>query len=155
MVGPVLKDDGIRKLKRAFEQRVPVVRVGVIGSDRRNDGNSNATIGLKHEMGMFDESLGIQLPVRSFLRVPIADNLDKQLEKSGAFDEAVLKELMEEGSLKVWMEKIGISAEQIVLMAFDTGGFGKWQPSNMAFKKNPQTLVETQQLRNAITMKIK
>lgn len=51
------------------------------------------------------------------------------------------------------MRQIGVTAEGIVLEAFDSNGFGKWAPLNpatLAAKKNHQTLVETQQLRNAI-----
>lgn len=106
---------------------------------------TNAAIGALHEFG------SEKLPIRSFLRMPINDQLQKFLEKSGAFDKTVLEEIVKSGSIYAWMVRVGIVAEQVVLEAFNTGGFGKWEASQMDHKQTKQTLVETQQLRNAIT----
>lgn len=138
------------QLIKSLEKDSPMARVGILGDkNNRKDEGSNATIGAKHEFG--NEGM----PIRSFLRVPITDNLQKFLEKSGAFDKDALEQVVKSGSLQNWIEKVGIVAEDVVAEAFNTGGFGKWKPSDMRFKKNHQTLVETQQLRNSITSEVK
>lgn len=148
----VIKTEGLDKLLRALNQKLPTARVGILGADdvRATKGNpSNATIGAAHEFGT------TKLPMRSFLRVPITEHLQSKMEASGALDKQVLKQVIAEGSVIPWMTKIAVLAEQIVGEAFATGGFGKWMPSNMNNKKNHQTLVETQQLRDSITSEVK
>ncbi len=148
----VIKTEGLDKLLRALKQNLPTARVGILGSDdvRSTKGNpSNATIGAAHEFGTS------KLPMRSFLRVPITEHLQSKMESSGALDKQVLKQVIAEGSVVPWMKKIAVLAEGIVAEAFATGGYGKWMPSNMDNKKNHQTLVETQQLRDSITSEVK
>lgn len=142
------------KLIKALKGDMPMARVGVLGDkDARSKGNatSNATIGAKHEFGDPAENL----PMRSFLRVPISENMQPALDNSQAFDKDAAKKVIETGSIVEWVKKLGVLAEGIVADAFATGGFGKWKPSNMENKKNQQTLVETQQLRNSITSDVK
>lgn len=142
-----LNTKNLDKFLKALKGKLPVARVGILGDKNSRDGkiSSNAEIGLQHEFG------SSKLPMRSFLRVPISDNLKRYLENSEAFSKEVLKKVIQESSLAEWVAKIGIIAETIVADAFDSGGFGKWKPSNMTNKQNHQTLVETQQLRNSIT----
>lgn len=151
-----IKDRGLRQLLAALSpSSIPNVKVGILGDKtarKAQEGSStvsNAEIGAKHEFGEDG------MPMRSFLRMPITSQLQKFLEKSGAFTPEALAEVVKMGSLLPWMEKIGISAEAVVQEAFETGGFGFWQPSNMNFKKNHQTLVETKQLRESITSVVK
>lgn len=140
-------DKMVRLLKRGSLQGI---KIGIFGTHAtRSDGKSNAEIGMYHEFGT------TTLPQRSFLRVPIQDNLGSKLASSGAFDKTVLKNVMDQGDIKPWLKLIAIAAEAIVAEGFDTGGYGKWPPSDMAHKKNAQTLVETQQLRNSVTTEIK
>lgn len=129
----------------------PNVRVGIIGdkSPPRTGEVTNASIGAKHEFG---ES---GMPIRSFLRMPLTLKMQDALDESKFFDPVALKKVVAMGDLTEWMQKIGIVAESVVLDAFDTGGFGQWKPSIMDHKKNQQTLVETGQLRNAITSEVK
>lgn len=137
------------KLIKALSDDESMCKVGILGThDSRNDVNSNATIGMKHEFG--DD----KLPIRSFLRAPISENMQSYLDNSDAFDKEAVKKVIEEKSFIPWLKKLGVLAEAIVSDAFNTGGFGKWKPSNMDFKKNHQTLVETQQLRNSITSEV-
>lgn len=145
-----LKMTGLEKLAKALKVKPPVARIGILGSNssRTGGGASNATIGAYHEFGTSN------LPQRSFLRIPISDNLEKEMESSGALDKDTLKAVIAGGTLLPWVKKIAILAEGIVAGAFDTGGYGKWRPSNMAYKANHQTLVETQQLRNSITSEV-
>lgn len=129
---------------------LPYARLGVLGGHNARKGEgSNAEIGQKHEFG--DDGL----PIRSWLRMPITTHLQKELEKSGAFEEEAILKIINEGDIEKWMKKVGIVGESCVSQAFDTGGFGQWKPSDMRFKKVKQTLVETQQLRNSVTSDVK
>lgn len=149
---------GLENLIKAFKGKLPTVRVGILAGSSRNPAEgskaknlpTNATVGAIYEYRLDPSKAG-----GSFLRVPIADNLQKYLEKAGAFDESVIKKIIKQKSLIPHLEKVGAISEQIVHDGFETGGFGKWTPSNMELKKNHQTLVETQQLRNSITSEVK
>lgn len=137
----------IRALKKGGNAGV---KIGIFGKNAARQGSdlNNATIGAFHEFGT------IHVPKRSFLKMPITERLKPELEKSGAFDEATIKEVVKLGTIKPWLDKVAITAEAVVMDAFDTGGFGKWTPSDMTHKQNQQTLVETQQLRNSITTEV-
>lgn len=112
---------------------------------------TNAAIGAVHEFG------GPKMPQRSFLRVPISQNLQKYLENSGAFGKDELARVIKEASLLPWLKRIATVAETIVHDAFDTGGFGKWAKwKTKGYENNTgQILVDTQQLRNSITSDVK
>jgi phage gpG-like protein len=114
------------------------------------DASTNAAIGAIHEFGVPGK-----MPQRSFLRMPITEQLQKELESHGAFGPEELKKVVKEGSTVPWLHRIAVVAEKIVGDAFATGGFGKWRPSDMKYKTVHQTLVETQQLRNSITSEVK
>lgn len=144
---------GLDQLMRALKQEPPKTRVGILGSNSSRNSKSanspnNAEVGAFHEFGT------TQLPQRSFLRVPISEKLDKALEYSDAFSEDALKEVLAASSLVPYMKKVALIAEGIVVGAFASGGYGKWQPSNMKYKTNHQTLVETTQLRDSITSEV-
>ena len=147
-----LNDKKLKDLIKALKGKVPKARVGILGgakNSRKDDTQTNAEIGAKHEFG--DD----QVPQRSFLRVPLSDNLQKYLEKNGAFNKDVFEKVLKEKSIYEWVKKLAITAEQIIAEGFASGGYGKWKPSNMEHKKVHQTLVETQQLRNSITSDVK
>lgn len=146
-----LDDRKLQQLIKAFKT-TPNGRIGILaggGKDQRADQASNAYIGAVHEYGRGKS------PKRSFLAMPLTTELGKELEARGAYDESVLKDVMKDQDLTGWLKKVMICAEAVVQKAFDTGGFGKWLPSNMDRKKNHQTLVETQQLRRSITTEVK
>lgn len=149
--GITLNVQGLEKLLKALKQKPPTARVGILGQGTaRSDGElSNAQIGAFHEFGTSRH------PVRSFLRLPISALLNKELAASGLLKKEQMAEVLKTGSVIPWLKKVVLVAERIVLGAFDTGGYGTWIPSNMAHKKNFQTLVETQQLRNSITSEVK
>lgn len=157
---------GLNKiLKMLKSDKPPVCRVGILGSrDSRsvvaarlkekgliNRGTlTNATIGAAHEFGT------TKIPRRSFLRVPLTDHLQKQIENSGAFKDDVLKEVVKIGTIKPWLQKIGIIAENIVQAAFDTGGDGRWPAHAQGYTNaTGKLLIDTQQLRNSITSEVK
>lgn len=170
------KDMGLADLIRALSEQAPTVKVGILGDkdyrapdqDLMNKKGttfkkvsknkleeltnlailnetvkSNATIGARHEFNG-----------RSFLRQPISENLQEYLNNAGAFDKKALREVIKKKSLLPWVKKLGVLGVQIVNEAFNTGGFGKWKPSNMDHKLVKQTLVESQQLRNSITFQV-
>lgn len=141
------KDKGLANLIKALTVKSPTVKVGILGTKDSRTGDdkskSNAIIGARHEFNG-----------RSFLRQPLNENLQKYLLSSGAFDKKAFREVVKTKSLLPWIQKLGILGVQIVNEAFDTGGFGKWKPSNMDRKIVKQTLVETQQLRNSITSEV-
>lgn len=147
---------GLDQLLKALKARPPVARVGVLGSKaHRSDGGpaSNALVGAVHEFG----SPARGIPQRSFLRIPISENLQKYMVKSGALDKTVLRDVVKQGTLLPWMRKVAVLAEGIVADAFSSSGFGKWVPwKNPSYTNNAgQILVDTTQLRNSITSEVK
>lgn len=154
-----MSDDTVSFDKRALDKflkslkgRLPSVQVGILGDKDARTGKaaSNATIGAAHEFGTG------KLPQRSFLRVPIAQNLSSYLTKYNAFDKDNLKKVIDEGKLNSWMAQVGFVAEQIVADAFNSGGFGEWPPwITPNYQNNTgMLLVDTQQLRNSITSRV-
>ena len=145
-------DDNLEKLIKALKpQTLPVGKIGVLGKKNQRSGegeSTNAEIGAKHELGLDG------MPKRSWLRVPLIDNLEKYLKEAGAFSPQVVKQIIKLGSFKPFMEKAMIVCERIVADGFNSGGFGKWKPSDMTKKKVHLTLVETQQLRNSVTSEV-
>ena len=154
--------DGLDQLLKALKDRSkPFIRIGILGANAttphitKNEdgtdkvGSTNAQIGAAHEYGTE------RLPQRSFLRVPLKKHLNKSLEASGALDKRTFENVIKEGSIIPWLTKVSIVAEGCVASAFNTADDGTWPESNMDKKKNHQTLVETQQLRNSITSEIK
>jgi hypothetical protein len=72
---------GLDQLLKALKSKPPLARVGILGdkSVRATEGTfqTNAEIGAAHEFGT------TTIPARSFLRVPISQNLQKEMEQSG------------------------------------------------------------------------
>ncbi len=145
---------GLESLIKALKVRQPKVRVGILdGHNSRSgkDGSTNAEIGAAHEYGT------VNMVQRSFLRVPLQEFLDKKLEESGAFNKDTFRDVIKEGTLLPWLQKIASIAEQVVIGAFDSGGYGQWSPwVNPNYENNTGLiLVDTQQLRNSITSDVK
>lgn len=150
-------DKGLMDLIKSFTNP-PKVKIGVLGDkiSRTKDlaikgGDAkltNAEIGAIHEYGTS------QTPQRSWLRQPLIEQLETYLEQAGAFTKESVISIMREKSLNGFMRKVGVTAERVIQDGFDSGGFGKWPPSDMRRKKNKQTLVETQQLRNSVTSEV-
>ena len=140
-----LNTKGLDQMIKALTKNIPTIKVGVMGDkEDRAQGKTNSLVGAAHEYGTS------RLPRRSFLRVPLTNFLNKEVEKAGGFDKDMFAEVVRKGSILPWMKKIAIMAEKIVLGAFNSAGYGAWKPSNMKYKKTKQTLVETQQLVKSI-----
>lgn len=153
-----LKIRGLDQLVKALKAKPPVARVGILGdktnrapAEGETNTPTNAEVGASHEFGTST------LPKRSFLVTPISDQLDKEMLKSGALDKEVLSDVITQASLLPWVKKIAALAEGIVVDAFDTGGFGKWNGwKNPNYTNNAgQILVDTKQLRDSITSEVK
>jgi len=147
----VIKLDGLESIAKAFKNKLPVVRIGVLGKDTRSDGKTNAEIGAAHEFGTST------IPQRSFLRMPLIEKLDSELDKSDLKKEDYLKEVIKTKSIVRFMKRIAKAAEAVVSQAFSTGGFGKWARwKNPNYKNNSgQLLVDTAQLRDSISSEVK
>lgn len=154
-----IKIDGLEKLIKSLNKKPPQCRIGILGASNRTpkpgqkNAPSNALVGAVHEFG--SPIRGI--PSRSFLRMPLSENLNKELENSGALDKEVLNEVMKSGTMLPWVRKIAVIAEGIVMDAFDSGGFGQWPAwKNRDYTNNTgMLLVDTQQLRNSISSEVK
>jgi hypothetical protein len=142
---------GLDQFIKALKGKQPKLSIGILGDKnaRSNSKQTNAQIGAKHEYGLDGA------PMRSFLRMPLTNYLQKYLDDSQLFDKNAFAEVLKQGSIAPWLILIGHVAESVVQEAFSTGGFGQWKPSDMEHKKVHLTLVETQQLRNSITSQVK
>lgn len=145
---------GMDDFIRAIKGPLPYIKVGILGSktNRHTQGPSNATIGAVHEYGAPTKNI----KPRSFLRVPLTENLGPKIEGSGAFDPDTLKQVIKERSVVPWMKKISVLAEGVVAEAFASGGFGKWSPwKNPKYTNNTgQILKDTLQLSRSITSEV-
>lgn len=145
-----LEVKGLDQLVKALKKKPPQIKIGILGGGQREEGKlTNAEIGAFHEFGT------VNLPVRSFLRMPLIDHLNPALMRANLISKKAIAEVIKSGSLLAWAEKVGVIAEGVVLTAFDTGGYGKWKPSDMRRKKVHMTLVETQQLRDSVTHEVR
>lgn len=145
----VLNLRSLENLLKAVKGKMPSVKVGIFSNKNVRDGEStNASVGAAHEYGTEN------MPKRSFLRMPLAKYLDKEIESSDFFSDKNLKEIIKTKSFVKLGEVIGSIAVKVVDDAFQTGGFGEWKESNMDNKKVHQTLVETGQLRRSIAYEV-
>lgn len=139
---------GLEKLLKALKGQQPNCRVGILGEQPRKDGGkTNAEVGAAHEFGT------TTLPKRSFLRVPIIEGLDAEMESSGLLTEKTTKEVIRSGSVAAWLFQVATCAEACVADAFATGGNGKWKETKRE-NNTGMILVDTQQLRNSITSEV-
>lgn len=141
--------DGLDKLEKILKKHKATIKVGILGSKPREDGGSNAMIGLVHEFGSVEKNI----PERSFLRLPLTWKLPYVLDQSKLLTKKELESAIEKGEMVQLFEEIGQRAVAIVHEAFDSGTY--WIPSDMTNKKVHQTLVESQQLRDSIEYEVK
>jgi len=132
-------------------------RVGLFGRNSQRDNQEgeapidNVTLGAIHEFG--SETKGI--PPRSFIRMPLEERAkDLRADIVREIGDYVRNNQSEETALK----RIGIAAENIIQKAFDTKGFGKWpalKASTIAKKGSASPLIDTAEMRRAITSEVK
>ena len=89
-------------------------------------------------------------PKRSFLRMPLMDHLGPELAKESTMLGKVISGEIEGVTLP---DFVGVVAVRTVQDAFDTGGFGQWQPNapkTEAWKQGSMPLIDTTQLRDSV-----
>ncbi len=128
-----------------------VARIGILGSDAgaKHEGTdlTNAEIGVIQEFG----SQSRNIPPRSFLRMPIevrGATIMQQLGKRRTRDK------IESGDIVGVYRDLGLAGEAVVQGAFASAGFGRWPanaPSTVVAKGSSAPLIDTGQLRRAIT----
>lgn len=147
----------LEDLKQLFGKQIPSIKVGVLGAKaNRADKENNAYIGLVHEFGRIKRTP--KIPKRSFLRMPLNEKLPDKLKENESYLKRIFEEGLKDGNLrKVW-KTLGQMGVDVVKMAFITKGYGKWQsnaPSVIKKKGVDSPLVETTQLQNSITYRVK
>ncbi|HVN66740.1 MAG TPA: hypothetical protein VMT55_00080 [Candidatus Sulfotelmatobacter sp.] len=149
--------EGLAQLTKALKiQNPPHILVGVLTDNPREKGPSNAVIGATHEYG--SPALGI--PSRSWLRMALRDHLQELMESWGLIGENELKAVVKSGSIGPWLEKIKLLAKAVVLMGFDTQGWGTWKRWSKAYARRKKRgtdnmiLDDTGQLRGAVDAEI-
>ncbi len=82
--------------------------------------------------------------------------LNKELKNSGLSDKDTLKAVIASGTVIPWLEKVALSAEAVVLDAFDNSGPGWAAWKNKNYENNTgMILTDTQQLRDSIGTRVK
>ena len=140
--------DGLEDIKHQVGNRYRA-RVGILGShaSRTNGELDNATLGVIHMFG----SVARNIPPRDFLVMPIET---KKRELIRAIATGSMRDAFKRGDYKRMFALLGAKAEEIVQQAFETGGFGRWpplKPQTIARKGSAAILIDTGQLRRAIT----
>jgi len=140
------------KNMESFDKKY-IVRVGIMGAkDHRGGGGSNATIGAAHEYGSFSR----HLPVRSFLRGTLARKQNEIIRSA----KALAWQTGFHGGIHAMFEILGTLCVRFVLEAFDSSGFSDWPALKKSTIKrkigqNPQPLVNTGQMRRAVSFDVK
>lgn len=157
--------DDLNRFAKAVSKKYRV-KIGILGNKdgRKEEGTSNATIGLVHEFGSFSKNI----PRRSFLRMPLMVKSNKIIQGIAS---STLK-LLSIGNYKQIFKNLGIKCEEMIEEAFETAGWGAWPPNTdkTVIAKTPMSLrrklekqgkkltgsplIDTGQLRRSITSKV-
>lgn len=126
------------------------VDVGIIGNPSSGSPElSLAEIGAVHEFG--DPAHNI--PQRSFIRMP----LEVKQGDIAAKVEQRAQGHVAEGNVKAVFEDIGVAADAAIQEAFESGGFGSWEPLKPATvdrKGSSAILIDEGFLRRGITHRV-
>lgn len=148
-----VKND-IYKIIKQFQEGLPSIKVGIMGEKVSRTGGTgkerpnNAMIGLFHEFGTKNKDGSQRMPMRSWLRAPLMDNMGKAINN--------LKE-QKKLDIKLLAHQIGASALGIIQEGFTNNGYGEWEPTKTGKGIKPKTgniLVDTQQFRDSITFRV-
>ena len=144
-------------MKNIEEAKRYHIKIGILsdGKVERTGGElNNAQIGNFHEQEF--GSISKKIPQRSFLKMPLeyeGQSITFYLHKNS---ESIMKDLTADKGIKRLYYKVGMRAKTIIKDAFESGGFGQWQPlaqSTIDKKGSDKILVDTGQLENAITFR--
>jgi len=156
MENDIIEVKGLEQLLKALKQKPVSGKIGVLGNSSREakkgGSTTNATVGAVHEYG----APARNIPQRSFLRIPIMENLEKELEKSELLEEDTFKQVLIVGNVKPWMKQVMLCAEAVVDDAFETSGHGKWPAwkDPKYHNEGGMILVDSGQLRRSITSEV-
>ena len=139
--------DGLEEIKR--EATGYRARVGILGGHaaRTENGINNAELGVIQMFG----SMTKNIPPRDFLLFPLEHKKRELIRSLGT---GSMKNAFQRGDYERMFELLGVKAEEIIQQAFETGGFGRWpanKPSTIASKGSSAPLIDTGQLRRALT----
>lgn len=149
---------GLQAFKRKLKASAKAsVEVGIFADhaartpkDEFDEGLTNVEIGAKHEFGSIREGI----PARSFLDMPLRTELPS-IVRTDSTD--LVTAFVEDGP-KAMLERIGFMGEAAIQEAFDTSGFGTWAPNNpetVQRKGSSKPLIDTEQLRESISSRVK
>lgn len=141
---------GMTELQRHLKAGT-YARVGVVGDTAARTGESyamtNAEIGLINEVGSMERNI----PARSWLRLPL---WLKEKELAAYVKSPPIMKLLLAGKVTEALKLIGIFGETIVQGAFETRGYGQWEPnapSTIDRKGSSAPLIDTRQLSRSVT----
>lgn len=145
----------LRTLRRQLKELEPLrAQVGLFPetSGRSADAgriSDNPSLGFVHEFGNVKK----KIPERSFLRMPLMLHLGPVMLAQGLN----WLYLLRTRGAKHMMHFLGAVAEDIVQEAFATRGYGVWpalQPITVRRKKSSAILIESAQMRKAISYRV-
>lgn len=166
--------DGLNQLLKTLNNEY-FLRVGIIGSQAKKEHGkgeelTNAKLGTIHEQPNND---GKKMPKRSFLEMPLKLKLDfkENAQTAKEIKKAAWKEIFLKNKPQNFFNMLGAKALDIVIGAFETNGYGEWQPWSEAYEKqrvnkvkgkkkreqfwlNHNILTDTGKLRNSISFKV-
>lgn len=149
----------IKRLKQLLKYLVgglPKVKVGILGeTNQRNDGLTNAQIGFANEFGKMTGYP--RIPARSFIRTPLNLHFREKLKEKESLTGKELEKAIRTGQAEKFAQKVGMVAEETIQEAFETHGYGEWEPNaprTIAEKGSDSPLIDTGQLRRSITSKV-
>ena len=125
-------------------------RRGWVKNPPQDEQPTDVEVGMANEFGV----ASLNIPPRSFLRMPLISELPNKMRQIG---KNVWADLIAQKGMRHSLEQLGLIAVQTVEMAFATGGFGRWpanQPVTVFIKQSASPLINTSQLRKRISMKI-
>lgn len=146
------------RIKRLLtKDNLPRVKVGILATTnaRAKDTLTNAQIGFTNEFGKMTGYP--KIPARSFIRVPLNLHFNEKLQTKKSLTGKELEKALQTGQVEQFAAKVGMVAEEVIQEAFETRGDGQWAPNaprTIAEKGSDSPLIDTGQLRRAITSKV-
>lgn len=138
----------LEKLVKGLSKKF-YVDIGILGGATYEGGTTIAGIGAVHELG--SEKRNIK--ARSFIKMPLIEK-EKQITQDV---EKHLPEKLGNGDIKGIFKILGLSGENAIQEAFETGGFGTWPDIEQATKDRKDSdsiLIDQAELRKAVTSKV-
>lgn len=124
--------DNLEKLMKCLKDD-KFIRVGIIGgkASAQHDsksGKTNAEIGGYHEFGGTSKNGKEQPPQRSFLWMPLKEQLKFDNSEMKEIKKAMWKQVFVKKSPDAFWQTLLTKSLEIIEEAFDTEGFGQWKP---------------------------